>query len=870
MSVQAGYPGVYIQEVPSGVRTITSASTSTLAMLGHFARGPLGGPAMRLNNWGDAERIFGGLDSRCEASYALQEFFQQGGSTAYVVRVGFTQAEIVLTAAVPAMTVTARAGGPGGNTIAVGFSHNPDGSFDMVVSPSAASHADRRTYTGLTATPGSQGFAEARVNAPEAQGGSPLVTVSNVAQMPAATVPGTAAGDLARADLVPLANGVALASASLALPNGNPRITATAIASGVAGNAVRIALRHNGATNFDLLVRADAMSAPELFEDLSMVALDPRFVEGVVNTGAGGGAASALLTIGGTNGLRPAQQLPPAFPPASPLTDIQYADMVPLAGGLAVASASAALISGPQPALTLQAFAPGAGGNALTVAVADQGGGWFRLTFAGLAPGSVFDNLTIDPTSADYVVARLAGSGVAAVVTGRHQLLTPTVAAATAFAGGGAPVPTASAAFMTAAAAPALTVSAANPGAWGNSLRIGIGAAAGGAFDLVVTEFLGEDPVRSEAYRNLNAIPGDRNNAVDVIAQQSGLIRITNLQAIPAASVTDVDADDLARLEMVPLTGGADGVMPGDPAWQAAAPAAFAGSEATSTGMRALDRIVPEIFNLMSVPEAAQMADPGAFYGVAGAYCDANLAFLLVDHPTLNDDAARITDWDIAGALGTNLARSAALCFPKIVRPDPLASNRPRALPASGSIAGVMARTDAQRGVWKAPAGLDASLSGVTPSVVLTDLEQGRLNKRGLNALRVFPNAGTVNWGARTLAGADALASEWKYVPVRRTALFIERSLKTALPWVVFEPNDEPLWAQIRLNVGAFMQGLFVQGAFEGRTPRDAYLVRCDGETTSQQDVNAGIVNILVGFAPLKPAEFVVIRLRQLAGRLAA
>ncbi len=571
-----------------------------------------------LNNWGDAERVFGGLDSRCEASYALQEFYQQGGSTAYVVRIGFTQAEIVLTAAVPAMTVSARAGGPGGNTIAVGFSHNPDGSFDMVVSPSAASHADRRVYTNLTATPGTQGFAEARVNAPEAQGGSPLVTVASVAQVPAETVPGTAANDIARADLVPLANGVAVASASLGLPNGNPRITATAIAPGVAGNAVRIALRHNGATNFDLLVRADAMSAPELFEDLSMVAADPRFVEAVVNTGSGGGAASALLIIGGTNGLRPAQQLPPGFPGASPLTDVQYADMIPLAGGLNVASASAALMSGPQPALTLQAFAPGAGGNALTVAVADQGAGLFRLTFAGIAPGAVFDNLTIDPTSADYVVARLAGSGIAAVVTGRHQLLVPAVAAASAFSGGGAPVPTASADFLTAAAAPALTVTAANPGAWGNALRIGIGAAAGGAFDLVVTEFLGEDPVRSEAYRNLNAIPGDRNNAVDVIAQQSGLIRIDNLVAIPAASVVDVDADDLARLQMTPLTGGADGVMPGDPAWQAAAPAAFAGSEAASTGMRALDRIVPEIFNLMAVPEAAQMADPGAFYGVAG------------------------------------------------------------------------------------------------------------------------------------------------------------------------------------------------------------------------------------------------------------
>jgi uncharacterized protein len=126
---------------------------------------------------------------------------------------------------------------------------------------------------------------------------------------------------------------------------------------------------------------------------------------------------------------------------------------------------------------------------------------------------------------------------------------------------------------------------------------------------------------------------------------------------------------------------------------------------------------------------------------------------------------------------------------------------------------------------------------------------------------------GPVVWGARTLFGADQRASEWKYVPVRRMALYIENSLVGGLNWVVFEPNDEPLWAQIRLNVGAFMQDLFRQGAFQGTTPREAYLVKCDRTTTTQSDVDKGIVNILVGFAPLKPAEFVVIRIQQLAGQ---
>jgi uncharacterized protein len=181
-----------------------------------------------------------------------------------------------------------------------------------------------------------------------------------------------------------------------------------------------------------------------------------------------------------------------------------------------------------------------------------------------------------------------------------------------------------------------------------------------------------------------------------------------------------------------------------------------------------------------------------------------------------------------------------------------------------------MARTDASRGVWKAPAGItDGSLNGVNAlTVTMTNEENGELNQLGVNCLRNFPVYNNVVWGARTLRGADPLASEWKYVPVRRLALFIEESLFRGTQWVVFEPNDEPLWAQIRLNVGAFMNNLFRQGAFQGRAPRDAYFVKCDKETTTQNDIDLGIVNIAVGFAPLKPAEFVILKLQQMAGQV--
>jgi phage tail sheath protein FI len=196
---------------------------------------------------------------------------------------------------------------------------------------------------------------------------------------------------------------------------------------------------------------------------------------------------------------------------------------------------------------------------------------------------------------------------------------------------------------------------------------------------------------------------------------------------------------------------------------------------------------------------------------------------------------------------------------------DPLRENRLRDFAPSGAVAGVIARTDAARGVWKAPAGQEASIVGARELTVrLTDGQNGILNPRGVNCLRTFTATGRVVWGSRTVEGDDDLASQWAYLPVRRTALFIEESLYRGSQWVVFEPNDEKLWAQIRLTLGSFMHGLFRQGAFQGTTPQQAYFVKCDAETTTQADIDRGIVNIIVGFAPLKPAEFVVIQIQQI------
>ena len=197
------------------------------------------------------------------------------------------------------------------------------------------------------------------------------------------------------------------------------------------------------------------------------------------------------------------------------------------------------------------------------------------------------------------------------------------------------------------------------------------------------------------------------------------------------------------------------------------------------------------------------------------------------------------------------------------LRPDRAKTVR---IAPSGFAAGLWARTDSRRGVWKAPAGLQASVIGIARTIVrIGDDEQDQLNPVGVNCLRRIISD-TVIWGSRTLATkADP---EWRYVPVRRTAMMIEESIYQGIQWAVFEPNDHRLWGSLRLNIGTFMNGLFRAGAFQGEKASDAYFVRCGlNDTMTQGDIDAGQVIVIVGFAPVKPAEFVIVRLQQIVGR---
>jgi phage tail sheath protein FI len=429
-----------------------------------------------------------------------------------------------------------------------------------------------------------------------------------------------------------------------------------------------------------------------------------------------------------------------------------------------------------------------------------------------------------------------------------------------------------------------LPLAAASAGTWGNQLRARIdtnvsadiatryGLTAADLFNLTVRDM---DGGQQETFLNLTVKESPRR-ADRVLKAGSSLVRVPSSLALPATAAPAPHGDPPAGKTLWDNDTSSTGVAAADQAVDSVAlvPDSYNTSESAKTGMFALKKV--DLFNLLCIPPDVRDGDTDAtVYQTALSFCVIRRAVLIVDPPSAWSSAAAITQSNNSALTNLNLngdaARNAALFFPRVQEADPQRQGQIDVFASCGLIAGVMARTDTQRGVWKAPAGLDASLNGVSGlAVSLTDSENGMLNPLGVNCLRNFPLVGPVVWGSRTLRGADLLADEYKYVPVRRLALYIEESLFRGTQWVVFEPNDEPLWAQIRLNVGAFMQNLFRQGAFQGKTPQDAYFVKCDKESTTQNDINLGVVNIIVGFAPLKPAEFVVIQLQQMAGQIQA
>jgi len=364
-----------------------------------------------------------------------------------------------------------------------------------------------------------------------------------------------------------------------------------------------------------------------------------------------------------------------------------------------------------------------------------------------------------------------------------------------------------------------------------------------------------------ETYRQL-AI----TEVVRALNQRSRLV-----SAVPTGELTTFEAEG-KLLSAGPLVLKLTTEPEAETSWaQKPEPSAFHAALAVNAS---LDKV--PIFNLMALPGITSSAT----LAEALAYCERKRAFFIMDPPdnTVADSEAQHLATAPAGSEQIKeywngktppVSANGAIYFPYLQITNPV-TGAAATSPPSGFVAGVFAKEDANRGVWKSPAGLETTILGTAGVVAwgaMTDPQQGALNPLGINCIRTFPGMGTVVFGARTLVSDNPAQEQWKYVGVRRMALFLEQSLYASLRWAIFEPNATPLWRALTQEVEAFMLGLFRQGAFEGNSADEAFTVQCDDKTTTQADIENGVVNLLVGFAPLRPAEFVVVQIQQQAGQ---
>ena len=796
MPVQPTYPGVYIEEIPSGVRTITGVSTSVALFIGRAKQGPLKRPTLCLN-FTEFSRNFGTDTSLGELTHSVRMFFDNGGTQCYIMRIanGATEAEVTLKseAGVGVLKLTAKNAGLVGETIRAVTTYNgqqPEVTFNLELFRwetvgGQLIKQDRELWSNLSMDPLAPRYAPTFLTQNS--------TLVNAAA--AATVPAPVSGFSQSGRPVPHDTGTPTTfRAAWAAFLGN--------SAGVANNCFRISVDGTPSVDIDLssldvagISAASVAASKTALSGLIKGAIDPElplgkavqvsFEDGPTPPVADGNATT-LLRISSTTGT--------VFIQPAATKDLAVPLMLGTdQGGLEMSGYAAAR---PAPnGISFKAL------NSLVGFSGQPQNVFNTLTVNGSAVALGTSLQTVGSTSPIYKDAYATSR------TGNNDGLREKLA---------------------------ILQSAVNNFASGNSTFRWKAEVWGSRLVLLTTE--SSDNSIGTILTAPTNIGGDFTK--NVTRYSLGVGGTVGLQTPKAALATDGTAPSLGDYT------------------------------------RAYDEVIDkeiDLFNLLILPKDADhsAATTASLWGPASSFCLKRRALLLMDAPA---DWKKVQD-ATNPASGINSLRvglvkdHSALFYPRLLVND---NGLSKAVGASGAIAGLMARIDGTRGVWKAPAGTEANLRGVAGlELAFSNQENGVLNPRGINMLRAFPT-GIVNWGARTMDGDDDSASEWKYIPVRRLALFIEESLYRGTQWVVFEPNDEPLWSQIRLNLGAFMHSLFRQGAFQGKTPKEAYFVKCDSETTTQDDINKGIVNILVGFAPLKPAEFVIIKLQQMAGQIQA
>lgn len=792
MPVQTSYPGVYVQEVPSGVRTIMGVSTSITVFIGRTKKGLLNTPVQCLS-YSDFVREFSDEYAGGELAQSVKLFFLNGGTVCYVVRVanGAKSSDVVLRNLAPAdvLRVTAKSAGLFGDDIRIGITYNgpnPEATFNMEIFRWTTNvsgqrvKADQEMWQGLSMDPSAGRYAPMYVTQ-----NSSLVNVEDRFTLPPPAPPPVLPAGFSQSGR-PIIND----------NDANFRNELTGILA--KGKKFRISV--NGAapvsvdlTPIDLTVAplntANQATILTAIENVIKGAL-PAATPIVLSQQPGplkGAVTTGLLRISSATGDVYIEQ--------SPGDDLAKALMLGNAlGGLEIPRYS---VARPVP-------------NGIFFKIAD-------LVSLAARKKTAFDKITINSIDTS--------------LNGPYSINLPPAGQ-----------------FFQDSYQPTPTLTDGNDGVR-EKLAIIVDA-----INNTKSTNPGFKWTAQSWGQRLALVPGEGND------NSAGTIKTSG------ADNVDIGPNFITNVRYYSLgtTGTGTYQTPGAAGNDGAAPLL---NDYTNT-FPVLDKEV-DLFNLVVLPTDSghTAAVRATLWGPASVFCQEKRAFLLMDGPDDWSTVQKATN----PTTGVNNLRIglvkdySAIFFPRVTITE---NNFNKQVGATGAIAGLMARTDGTRGVWKAPAGTEADMRGIIGlEYRFSDRDNGQLNPRAINTLRIFPD-GIVNWGARTMDGDDDFASEYKYIPVRRTALFIEESLYRGLKWVVFEPNDEPLWAQIRLNVGAFMHNLFRQGAFQGKTKQDAYFVKCDSETTTQNDINLGIVNIWVGFAPLKPAEFVILYLQQMTGQI--
>jgi hypothetical protein len=955
------YPGVYIEELSSGVHTITGVATSIAAFMGWADQGPVD-EATLVESWSDFQNIFGGLDSRSQLGYTVNQFFGNGGQQAYIVRVVWDGTLPAAPGTTPTACATAAALGVGAGTAVLTATEGTlSGTSTLTVSAA--------TLTAITVTPASPSIEVGNTLQLNATGtysdgtsqdltgvvtwapatptvatvsgsglvkgigtGTSVITAKSGAFSGTTTVTVTAAATLVSIAVTPtspptlydeqtlqftatgtysdgtskdVTTTASWASATTATANvglhtglavGGSTGGTSVISASVGAVSGNVTLTVSSATLDSITVtpasptiyagQMQQFKATGAYSDSTLLDLTASVtwtpgtpaVATVSLTGLASGLTSGTSTITATSGAVSGDTtltvnsvaltgitVTPVSPSISKGSTQQMMATGTYADGTSLdltASATWTPVTPTVATVSVTGLATGVGTGTSVIHAASQGiTGQTTLTVSAAvltaiavtpanplpiasgqtqqfkATGTFSDGSTEDLTSS---VSWTSGTPAVATVN--------STGLATAVASGGT-----------------LALYANSPGAWGNTLQAAVVVQTSNPSRFSLQILNATNGRVLESFSNLSVTQTDPQYVVTVVNNDSQYVTFINPTTLKSIAPLAPPAGTNPAAP-VAFSGGLDGtalVPASDGNFETALGSNPSGTN--SYGLHLLDRV--SIFNLLCVPGET---DAPTIQNLQ-EYCYDQRAFYIVDPPqntTTAFLAANGPSGSNAGSLTGTYSINSAYYYPWIQAPDPLFGNRPTLYPPCGFVAGIYAATDGSRGVWKAPAGIDASLTGVSGlQYTLTDLENGDLNTQAINCFREFRVYGDVVWGARTLQGNDQAGSEWKYVPIRRTALFLESSLYDGTQWVVFEPNDETLWGQIRLNVGSFMQGLFLQGAFQGTTPQQAYFVKCDSENNPQSSIDQGIVNILVGFAPLYPAEFVVIQIEQLAGQ---